>query len=252
MTELAPPAPYDLLAATWPPEIVERVGAWRVSHTEGAGRRVCSAWPLAQDAGALAADLPAVEAWYAARSLDPLVQTPDAVAEPLGLADRGYAPEGDTAIIAFDAAVVAARSYVESRRPYMIEISGPLAALDALWRDGGVGRARRAVIARAEPIGRILGVRLDHRLAGAAFVGRHGDAAALQALHVADWARRRGAGRDLVVAAARWARDAGAGRLILSVERDNAPALAMYHALGAREIGGYRYYRKKHSKGGPQ
>lgn len=240
----APPAPYDLLAATWPAESSEIVGPWWAQSAPGAGRRVCSVWPLIRGADALAAGLGAATAWQAARGLDALLQLPDGLDLPSVSAATGWASEGATAILSADAAAVAARSRRGAGFPYLIEVTAPLGALDEVWAEGGIGGARRAVIARAEGIGRIWAARLDSRLAGAAFVGRVGDRAAIQALHVAPWARRRGAAHDLMVACAGWAAAAGADRLVWSVERDNAPALALYAALGAVEIGGYRYWRR--------
>jgi GNAT superfamily N-acetyltransferase len=53
--------------------------------------------------------------------------------------------------------------------------------------------------------------------------------------------RGRGAGRALLGALARWAASRGARRLYLQVERDNAPALALYAKAGFRERYGYHY-----------
>lgn len=55
-------------------------------------------------------------------------------------------------------------------------------------------------------------------------------------------ARRRGWGRTLVDAAHRWARDRGATVAHLEVRRGNQAALALYGALGYRQVGVRRAY----------
>jgi ribosomal protein S18 acetylase RimI-like enzyme len=57
----------------------------------------------------------------------------------------------------------------------------------------------------------------------------------LNDLYVAGQARRSGAARGLLDAAARFAREEGAARLMLETGRDNAPARALYRALGWSE-----------------
>ena len=61
----------------------------------------------------------------------------------------------------------------------------------------------------------------------------------LSCLAVREDARRRGIARAMLAALAEWAR--GADRLWLEVEEDNAPALALYRALGLERTGGYSY-----------
>jgi N-acetylglutamate synthase len=57
--------------------------------------------------------------------------------------------------------------------------------------------------------------------------------------------RRRGHGRQVVGSLLAWARTAGAEAACLQVVADNAPAVALYRALGfTRELYRYRYFRK--------
>jgi len=53
--------------------------------------------------------------------------------------------------------------------------------------------------------------------------------------------RGRGAARAALAALARFASARGAERLYLQVERENAPALALYASAGFRELYGYHY-----------
>ena len=57
----------------------------------------------------------------------------------------------------------------------------------------------------------------------------------LNDLFVIEQARRSGAARGLLDAAARFAREQGAARLMLETGRDNAPARALYRASGWSE-----------------
>jgi ribosomal protein S18 acetylase RimI-like enzyme len=57
----------------------------------------------------------------------------------------------------------------------------------------------------------------------------------LNDLYVAEPARRSGAARGLLDAAARYAKENGAGRLMLETGRDNTPARALYRAAGWSE-----------------
>lgn len=61
------------------------------------------------------------------------------------------------------------------------------------------------------------------------------------ATHAAE--RNQGHGRHLILSALKWARLRGAREAWLQVEADNAPALALYRALGFIEI--YRYHYRR-------
>ena len=60
-------------------------------------------------------------------------------------------------------------------------------------------------------------------------------------MHTVEPMRRRGAGRAVLHALARWACDRQAHSLYLQVERDNLPALALYHQAGFTDAYGYHY-----------
>lgn len=75
-------------------------------------------------------------------------------------------------------------------------------------------------------------------LPGGFAIGRTAaDEAELLTLAVAPDARRRGLGRRLATAFERAARDRGAGAAFLEVAASNAPARALYAALGYAEVG---------------
>ena len=84
----------------------------------------------------------------------------------------------------------------------------------------------------AEDAGRVVGICGVSR--GRRIATAH---AAEVGLTVAASHRGRGVGRALMLAAEDWARQAGVRRLGLGVFADNAPALALYRALGYAEEG---------------
>lgn len=75
------------------------------------------------------------------------------------------------------------------------------------------------------------------------------DEAEILTLAVQERARRRGAGRALVIAAAQQAEERGAHVLFLEVGRANVPARGLYEALGFRVVGERKgYYRDTEGK----
>lgn len=63
------------------------------------------------------------------------------------------------------------------------------------------------------------------------------DEAEILTVGVAPWARRRGAGRAMLIAAIGVTRAAGASRLHLEVDVDNVGAVTLYETLGFKRVG---------------
>ena len=231
--------------ATWPAIEVVDIGPWRARWTVGAGRRAASARPLTGDIAALRAAAPEVAEYYRAKDADALLQLPEAVSADMAdeLTRSGFQAEAETRCLEAEAEPLTALPLSTTATPYLIQISTPLAGLSELWEAGGILSPRREVMARTAA-GSSLAARLDNRLVGAAFLGLAPTGVMLHAVYVAPSHRRKGVARDLGIGAAAWAAAQGTERLLIDVEADNAPARALYGALGAREIGGYVYYRK--------
>ncbi len=103
------------------------------------------------------------------------------------LAQRGYAVRDPVVLLAGDAAAMAP----PEPDPQVIFGPAPLAIMTDIWRRGGIGPGRLAVMARAAgPRAFLLG-RAGDRPAGAAFVAAAGDVAMIHALEVAPFARRQ-------------------------------------------------------------
>lgn len=232
-------APDDrrLLAAmdaTWPPAETAVLDGWRLRRGEGGGKRVSAASPEGVG-GELAPPEAAMRAW----GQPPLFRlTRRDSALDRDLARRGYALV-DPVVLRAAPLETLADGRDETAR--VIRVSTPLALVDDLWAAGGIGPARRAVMARAAGPKIMLLTRLGDRPAGVAFVALDGDVAMLHAVEVLAGHRRSGAGEALTRGAASFAADYGARWLALAVTEDNGPARALYEKLGMAEAGRYHY-----------
>lgn len=224
------------LDATWPAASQRVVGGWRVREGQGGGKRVSSA--TAEDPTA-AGGIAQAEAAHAALGQEPLFCLRDGQEDlDRALVARGYRIVDPVVLLAAPLVAMAAEPPAHMTS---FPLWPPLAITRDLWAEGGIGAARQAVMERvAVPKISILG-RTGDRAAGAAFVALHDGIAVVHALHVDPAARRQGLARNLMRAAAAWALGQGGHTLALAVTKANAPALALYAALGMERVGQYHY-----------
>jgi GNAT superfamily N-acetyltransferase len=223
-------------AATWPPLRTWRCGAVTLRESPGAGSRVNAAtvgegWQEADIAAAAAAmeraGRPAL--FMLCEGEERLDQV---------LAARGFIPVDPTLAYVGRTAVMAALPPV-ARATFAVW--PPLAVQAEIWAEGGIGAARRAVMERApDPKVSILG-RVEDRPAGAVFAACQAGFGIVHALAVRPALRRRGAGMQMMRAAALWARGQGADWLGLVVTEANAGARALYEDMGMEVAGRYHY-----------
>ncbi|MGR3758198.1 MAG: GNAT family N-acetyltransferase [Tranquillimonas sp.] len=235
MTGGGPCGLWPALDATWPPAGLHRVGPWTLREGRGGGSRVSTA---TADRPATEADVAQAEAGMRAMGQAPLFRIgPGQDALDALLAARGYEMFDPVVIYAADLPLPGGPDAEGGSHA----VWPPLGIQSDIWREGGIGAERQAIMARAPgPKAAILGRRAD-RPAGTAFVAIREGVAVLHAVEVRAELRRCGVGRGLVLAAARWAARQGADRLALAVTRANAPARALYAGLGFHEAGGYHY-----------
>ncbi len=225
--------------ATWPPARASQHGAWTIREGQGGGKRVSAAtenWPTTE------ADLPTAEAAMRAIKQPPLFQILDGQ-EHLDqmLAQHGYEVDDPVNIYAISMADMLAHSAPPVSG---FAIWPPLSIMREIWDEAGIGPARLAVMDRAcSPKAAILG-RTEDNPAGVAFVAIHKGIAMLHALEVVPALRRKGTGRNLMIAAAKWAADNGAETFALIVTQGNHAANPLYASLGMQLMGHY-HYRKK-------
>lgn len=227
---------FAALDRTWPPAATEPSGPFRLRDGQGGGKRVSAA---TLEAPFVPADIDRAAEAMRSHGRDPLFMVREGE-EPLdrALAEKGYGVVDPTDILAAPAGPLADR---DLPRLAALPAWPPIAIIDEIWEDGGVGPARRAIMARAkDPATALLGRRGD-RPCGAAFVAVVDDVAMLHALTVRPDARRSGVATHLVVGAARWAAGHDAGWLSVAVVSVNTAAQALFAGLGFRRVTGYRY-----------
>ena len=216
---------FDALEATWPPAASARTGVWRRNDGAGGGKRVSAT---------------VLEGAFDPATLpdDPLFQIrPGQEALDSALDARGYRVVDPTVLMEAPIDTVA-----EAPRPVsLLPMWPPLAIQRAIWAEGGIGPDRLAVMHRACDPKTGFVARFQNRAAGVGFVAVHDGIAMLHALHIEPEFRRKGVARYVVRGMADWARRQGATCFALAVTRANAPARALYSALGLAEVSAYHY-----------
>ncbi|OWU86183.1 acetyltransferase [Oceanicola sp. 22II-s10i] len=232
---------FATLEATWPAAHKFSVGPFTIRDGKGGGKRVSAA--TAEDA-VTEAEIDAAE--QAMLDLGQtrlfMIRPGDAALDEM-LAARGYVVVDPTRLYAAPVDTVADQTKT-GKDVKTIHGWGPLAFMVELWRDGGIGPERLAVMDRAiEPHTGFLG-RMGNEVGGTAFAAVYEDIAMLHALEVRKGSRRSGMGRGATIDAAMWARDHGATTFALACTEANTAANALYSSLGMKVIGGYHYRQK--------
>ncbi|MGR3323647.1 MAG: GNAT family N-acetyltransferase [Pseudooceanicola sp.] len=232
---------FAALEATWPPAATSRSGPFTIRDGAGGGKRVSAA---TADGPATEAEIDAAETAMRELGQTPLFQIrPWDEALDAQLAARGYEIVDPTHLYAAPAQEIAALSK-SGKDIKTIHGWGPLAFMVEVWRDGGIGPERLAVMDRAsDPKTGFLG-RMGNAVGGTAFVSVDGDVAMLHALEVRQTSRRGGMGRGATIDAAHWAVTQGAKTFALACTEANTAANALYSGLGMTLVGGYHYRQK--------
>jgi ribosomal protein S18 acetylase RimI-like enzyme len=235
--------------AAWPAEQTETLDGWHLRFMHGVSRRANSVWPgAATGAWSIDERVDRVEQWYAARGLRAAFQLSPAsrpAALDAALEARGYALDAPVSLQVASARVVAAR-------PARVPARVTSTRTDD-WFDLSARRSRfanvvdvyRGLLDRIGPAARYAVAEVDGRPAavGLGVVGTAlGEASmGIFSMLTLPAGRRRGAARAVLTALAARAVEEGVDRLYLQVERDNAPALALYRGASFREAYGYHY-----------
>jgi GNAT superfamily N-acetyltransferase len=240
--------------AAWPAEEVVDLDGWRLRAMRGVTRRANSVGTAASDEGApralsLVHRLERVHEFYSTRSLPALLQVSAASLPPeldAELARRGYAMEAPVSVQTLALRDARALAPAGCRTSVEATASDP-------WLELSVRRGRYA---EAQDTYRGLLTRLGERARFAVAYDQNEPAAAALGVAQGTWFgvfsmltlpehRRRGLGRELLVALGEEARRLGCEGLYLQVELENAAARSLYARAGFREA--YRYhYRVAH------
>lgn len=226
---------YRATEATWPPARTWRLGCWTLRDGAGGGKRVSAA---TAEGPAADTDIAQAEGAMRERGQAPLfmIRKGDDRLDA-ALAARGYALVDPVTAYCLPVDRLAAPS------PPMTSfaIYPPLHIMKELWRDGGIGAERLAVMDRVKGPKTAILARIADRAAGTAFVAMHERIAMLHALEVNEKFRRKGVGALILRRAALWAQDQGAESFALVTTGDNLPSNRLYASLKMGIVGHYHY-----------
>jgi GNAT superfamily N-acetyltransferase len=239
---MTPHTLYQTTDATWPAAEYLTVGNWTIRRGAGGGQRVSSA---TANGPVTSEDISVAE------------QAQDALDQPHLFMIR----QGDEALDA----LLEAKGYrikdpvnqyicpvetltkIAPERLAAFPIWPPLAIINEIWTEQGIGAGRQAVMARAKGPKAAILARQNDRAAGVAYVAIHGTTAMLHALEVVPEQRRQGVAVNIMGVAAIWAQDNGATDFSVICVRDNLPANRLYASLKMENVG-YYHYRIKDQK----
>lgn len=250
----AAPTPLALEHAAlsaWPARRDETCFGWRLLAEDGHTGRTNAVWPLRWTGEVtLGEAVEAAEAWYAARGLAAVFKLSDGATAPSDLAsvlaDRGYAPQTETLVMARPALPAPKQS---SGRPMVALSAYPQEAFDAVLAATAQSAEelaeRRAIAARVPRPRAYATLAVEGRPRAVGLTALATDSyAGIFAMRTAPGFRRRGLGRAVLDALAGFAADHGAHWLFLQVEAANAPALSLYRRAGFVTSYAYRFWRK--------
>lgn len=229
---------FEAIDATWPPERFLRTSGWLVRVGAGGGKRVSAATVLNPGPAVNVGD-----AESAMRDLgqDPLFMIRDAEqALDAELAARSYKVVDPVVVLA---APVSSLTQVAVPSVTCFAVWEPLAIMEEIWAQGGIGPARLAVMHRAQLKTGIFG-RCENKPAGCGFVAVSGRTAMVHAVEVLPEMRRRGMAGWIMRQAGFWAQAQGATRISVLCTRANLGALGLYSSLGFEEVAEYHYRHK--------
>lgn len=227
---------YAVTEATWPPASATRAGPWTLRDGAGGGKRVSAA---TVEGDWREDDLQAAETAMQLMGQDALFMLRDGEdALDNALKARGY--------IVIDPVYlwmcpIDQLTDVAVPRVTAFAIWEPLAIMQDIWADGGIGPDRIAVMERAcSPKTGIFG-RIADKPAGVAFCAVHNGIAMVHAVEIARLHRREGLGVWMMRQAAHWAKANGANWFSVLCTQSNEAACGLYASLGMQVVGQYHY-----------
>jgi GNAT superfamily N-acetyltransferase len=226
---------YDVCEGTWSPARSWADGPWTLRDGAGGGKRVSAATAIGD---VTESDIPSAEEAMRGMGQQPLfmIREGDDALDAL-LAARGYDLIDEVQLYV---APVAALMDKPIPRVTCFVIWEPLAIMAEIWESYGIGPARLDVMERAAVKTGIL-ARWNEKPAGAAFVGVHGGVAMVHGVVTLEHQRRQGVAQWMMRAAAFWAHRNGASHISVLCVTANAPANALYKAMGFTPVGTYHY-----------
>ncbi|HEV2343705.1 MAG TPA: GNAT family N-acetyltransferase [Actinocrinis sp.] len=241
-----------IASAGWGFAETTHVDGWHLRASDGFTHRANSAWPIGRLARPLPEAVAAVRAWYAERSLPALIKVIVGSELDLALAGLGYT-EAIARATRQTARVEDVLDTLLSVAPIGVKESFTDTPTDdwlSLYRGGDLPPVTKAVLGSGDDmryatvydgesgapvaVGRAVLVSAPDDDAPAQWV-------AVNAVETAPDARRRGLAKLVMDALLEWADERGATDVLLEVTPDNAPAIALYDALGFATHHEYHY-----------
>ena len=238
----------------WPALRQVSFDGWLLRFSEGHTRRSNSVTPVAPSSRDLRDKIAYCEALYAWAGLPLIFRVPTMAETGLdaALAARGYAAEDETCVIYRDLD----GSLAERGDAELAEGMPSEAWLDAHARFTGSAASGRSVqrkILEALSVPAVFAATRtsDGHIASLAFGAMHDRIVCLNLVATDPALRRQGLSRRTVSSVLAWAQEqAGAAAACLPVVASNAPAIALYRALGfVTEL--YRYHYRRCGEPGP-
>jgi N-acetylglutamate synthase len=223
---------------------VAPLGEWLLRAGGGFTGRANSALVIGDPGTAVEPALDALEHWYADHGLPPRVQLPDGVGPP-GLAEaldrRGWTTSPAVHVMTAELGHVLRAATASTNLELRVAEEPDAGWLACYRQEGGpLPPAARAVLVN-HPAAVFASFRAGDRVVAIARAAVDDRWAGLFAVEVVPDRRRLGLGALVSAAALRWAGQRGARRTYLQTSADNAPAVALYEALGYAVHHDYSY-----------
>ncbi|THH35407.1 GNAT family N-acetyltransferase [Aliishimia ponticola] len=224
---------YALCEATWPPRKAWEQDGWTLRDGAGGGKRVSASTRAATDA-----DVAKAENAMREMGQRPLFMIRDGDADlDAELEARGYAIVDPVNMYACP---ITQLTDIEIPRVTAFAIWEPLAIMQEIWAQGGIGPDRLAVMARAKTKTGIL-ARWNEKPAGAAFAAAADGGCMVHAVEILPHQRKQGVAGWVMRKAAFWGAEQGATTLSVLCTQANTGANALYTSLGMTLEGQYHY-----------
>jgi ribosomal protein S18 acetylase RimI-like enzyme len=222
-------------AEAWRAVTGDKVGDWRLRAAAGFTGRANSALAVGDPGVPIPEALDRVREFARDQGIPAIVQAVDGSAAERALEASGWVPNTGHAAGHLVSVLVGPLGAGADEVSMLPEPSPSWWELSA----GSVDPtpAQRHVLTTGE-----IGYGVAEITAGAVRGAVVGDVLHVSRLAVRPGRRRRGLARALMAACGPWAAERGAVTCVLQVAVDNAPALALYKALGFREHHRYRYW----------
>ncbi len=221
--------------ATWPPHRIWQQDGWTFRDGRGGGKRV-SAATLATAPDRADTEV-AVRIMAEMDQPDLFMIRPQDVALDRQLSETGYTVIDPVTVLV--APLSAMTREAPTRVPLFVQ--EPTRDMAEVWRAGGIGPARLDIMRRCTLTKTCVALKEDGHTAAVAFTACDDGLVMCHAVEVLAGFRRRGLGRDIMLAILDWARGQQAHSISVLTTRANTAALTLYDGMGMGEITGYHY-----------